>query len=334
MAVLAVLGLFVGAAQAVEHREIWIADVVPIFANDHHAGMRLHVAIDGGQVTEAVFLVPMESPQPVVERIDVKQLSIRDGRLHGTLNYKRPRFRQSELVLDVKFDAGLAKDGDKGIWTANADGRERKGLVRVAPTLRPADLSDEGMDLWLYGMPFEGIEDKQGIPPVLISVTPQGARMASAVLEGAGEDRGDIGRLGATFGPGYVRASKIREFTVVERKLTATSLTLRLKEGRAGQEIRIEGQRLGRLIIATAERGDGDGKRRGSVVGQTGLANDPVLYDYAQAYTAPMATPLPGPAKAAESFPIDEKLAKRALEETAITLPHGRPDPWSGCTTT
>lgn len=141
LTVFALAGLWGGPALAVEYRELWLGDAVPIFANDHHAGMRLHLAIDGGKVTRAAVLVPMGSPVP--RKIEGDRFTIDNGRLKGGFTYRLERYKQEDEDMAITVDAGLAEDGDHGTWTAAADGRERKGPLRVAPTLTAADLSDK-----------------------------------------------------------------------------------------------------------------------------------------------------------------------------------------------
>lgn len=326
--VFAVTGAFSGPALAVEYRELWLGDVAPVFANDHHAGMRLHLAIDKGKVTRAAVLVPMASPAP--QKVEADRFSIDDARLKGSFTYRLERYKKDDQDIAITLDAGLAGNGDKGTWTAAADGRERKGTLRVAPTLTAAELSGEAVDVWVHGIRHKSYDNRRGAPPLLISGTADGMRLADGRFEHSGVRKFDtVARVGATFGPGYARHNQngpIHALTVAEFKVDPTRVTLRLVDKNAGYEIAIDGERLGRLVMGTAKRTGGQGAGEGYVVGQTGPANDPTLNDYGKSYTTPLALPLDRPAAAPESFPVDPKLADQALKETAITLPHGRPD--------
>jgi len=326
---LTLTGAFSGSALAAEYREVWLADQVPVFANDHHAGMRLHVAIEGGKVTRAALLVPMHSSS-APQRIEADRFTIREGRLHGEFTYRLERYKQDDQDVPITLDAGLAPEGDKGTWTATIDGREREGSVRVAPPLTADALSDEAVDVWVYGIPHKSYDNRRGTPPLLISGTAKGMRLADGRFEHSGVRRLEaVGRVGATFGPGFARhnhSGPVRALTVAEYKVEPTRVTLRLVDKEAGYEIVIEGERLGRLVMGTAKRTGGDAAAEGRAVGQTGPANDPALYEYSKAYSTPLDQPLDGSAAAPESFPVDPKLTAQALKETAITLPHGRPD--------
>ncbi|MFP4106123.1 MAG: hypothetical protein ACLFVU_08535 [Phycisphaerae bacterium] len=181
--VLAVTGVLSGPALAVEYRELWLGDVTPIFANDHYAGMRLHLAIDDGKVTRAAVLVPM-ARSPVPQKIETDRFSIDDGRLKGSFTYRLERYKQDDEDMAITVDAGLAGEGDKGRWTATADGRERKGVLRVAPPQTAAELSGKAVDVWVHGMSHQDFDDRRrGTQPLLISGTAEGMRIANGRFE-------------------------------------------------------------------------------------------------------------------------------------------------------